>query len=155
MVRHPHTPQYGVNAQYVLNLINPISQDGGKQGEVFASTGFYIPGSTQVHYLDDDSVGNIRLYYLNSNLDKVFVNRTQGTINYELGLILVRGLNIVSLEDAFFEWQVKPESYDIVSALNQIVQIDPTLLSVTAIADNTANGDLGAGYNYQFNSIRS
>jgi hypothetical protein len=155
MVRHPHTPQYGVNAQYVLNLINPISQDGGKQGEVFASTGFYIPGSTQVHYLDDDSVGNIRLYYLNSNLDKVFVNRTQGTIDYEKGLILCRGLNIVSLEGAFFEWQVKPESYDIVSALNQIVQIDPTLLGVTAIADNTANGDLGAGYNYQFNSIRS
>jgi hypothetical protein len=61
MVRHPHTPQYGINAQYVLNLINPISQDGGKQGEVFASTGFYVPGSTQVHYLDDDSVGNIRL----------------------------------------------------------------------------------------------
>jgi hypothetical protein len=155
MVRHPHTPQYGVNAQYVLNLINPISQDGGKQGEVFASTGFYIPGSTLIHYLDDDAAGNIRLYYLNSNLDKVFVNRTQGSIDYEKGLVLVRGLNIVSLDGAFFEWQVKPESYDIVSALNQIVQIDPTLLSVTAIADNTANGDLGAGYNYQFNSIRS
>jgi hypothetical protein len=155
MVRHPHSPQYGINAQYVLNLINPISQDGGKQGEVFASTGFYIPGSTLIHYLDDDAVGNIRLYYLNSNLDKVFVNRTQGTIDYEKGLVEVNGLNIVSLDGAFFEWQVKPESYDIVSALNQIVQIDPTILSVTAIADNTANGDLGAGYNYQFNSIRS
>ena len=155
MVRHPHTPQYGVNAQYVLNLINPISQDGGKQGEVFASTGFYVPGSTKVHYLDDDAVGNIRLYYLNSNLDKVFVNRTQGTIDYANGLVQVNGLNISSLDGAYFEWQVKPESYDIVSALNQIVQIDPTLLSVTAIADNTANGDLGAGYNYQFNSIRS
>ena len=155
MVRHPHSPQYGVNAQYVLNLINPISQDGGKQGEVFASTGFYIPGSTKVHYLDDDAAGNIRLYYLNSNLDKVFVNRTQGTIDYEKGLVQVNGLNITSLDGAYFEWQVKPESYDIVSALNQIVQIDPTILSVTAIADNTANGDLGAGYNYQFNSIRS
>ena len=155
MVRHPHLPQYGVNAQYVLNLINPISQDGGKQGEVFASTGIYIPGSTRVHYLDDDAAGNIRLYYLNSNLDKVVVNSTQGTIDYANGLVKVNGLNIVSLDGAFFEWQVKPESYDIVSALNQIVQIDPTLLSVTAIADNTANGDLGAGYNYQFNSIRS
>ena len=155
MVRHPHSPQYGVNAQYVLNLINPISQDGGKQGEMFASTGFYIPGSTKVHYLDDDAAGNIRLYYLNSNLDKVFVNRTQGTIDYEKGLVQVNGLNITSLDGAYFEWQVKPESYDIVSALNQIVQIDPTILSVTAIADNTANGDLGAGYNYQFNSIRS
>jgi len=155
MVRHPHSPQYGVNAQYVLNLINPISQDGGKQGEVFSSTGFYIPGSTKVHYLDDDAVGNIRLYYLNSNLDKVFVNRTQGTIDYENGLVQVNGLNITSLDGAYFEWQVKPESYDIVSALNQIVQIDPTILNITAIADNTANGDLGAGYNYQFNSIRS
>jgi hypothetical protein len=155
MVRHPHLPQYGVNAQYVLNLINPISQDGGKQGEVFASTGFYIPNSTRVHYLDDDAAGNIRLYYLNSNLDKVVVNGTQGTIDYANGLVKVNGLNIESLDGAFFEWQVKPESYDIVSALNQIVQIDPTLLGVTAIADNTANGDLGAGYNYQFNSIRS
>jgi hypothetical protein len=155
MVRHPHNPQYGVNAQYVLNLINPISQDGGKQGEVFSSTGFYIPGSVQIHYLDDDAKGNIRLYYLNTNLDKVIVNATQGTINYDKGLIQVNGLNISSLDGPIFEWQVKPESYDIVSALQQIVQIDPTLLSVTAIADNTANGDLGAGYNYQFNSIRS
>ena len=155
MVRHPHIPQYGINAQYVLNLINPISQDGGKQGEVFASTGFYVPNSTRIHYLDDDAIGNIRLYYLNSNLDKVVVNATQGTIDYEKGLVVVSGLNIVSLDGPYFEWQVKPESYDIVSALNQIVQIDPTLLNVTAIADNTVNGDLGAGYNYQFNSIRS
>jgi hypothetical protein len=155
MVRHPHIPQYGINAQYVLNLINPISQDGGRQGEVFASTGFYIPNSIRIHYLDDDALGNIRLYYFNSNLDKVIVNSRQGTINYEKGLVKVSGLNIVSLDGPYFEWQVKPESYDIVSALNQIVQIDPTLLSITAIADNTVNGDLGAGYNYQFNSIRS
>jgi hypothetical protein len=155
MVRHPHNPQYGINAQYVLNLINPISQDGGKQGAVFQSTGFYIPNSTEIHYLDDDAKGKIRLFYLNTNLDKVIVNGSQGSIDYENGLVLVSGLNIVSLDGPIFEWQVKPESYDIVSALNQIVQIDPTLLSVSAIADNTANGDLGAGYNYQFNSIRS
>lgn len=155
MVRHPHNPQYGINAQYVLNLINPISQDGGKQGAVFQSTGFYIPNSTEIHYLDDDAKGKIRLFYLNTNLDKVIVNGSQGSIDYEKGLVLVSGLNIVSLDGPIFEWQVKPESYDIVSALNQIVQIDPTLLSVSAIADNTANGDLGAGYNYQFNSIRS
>jgi hypothetical protein len=155
MVRHPISPQYGTNAQYKLNLINPISQDGGGQGEVFASTGFFIETSTQVHYLDDDAEGNIRLYYLNSNQDKVFVNRTQGTVNYGLGLVQINGLNISTLDGPFFEIQVKPESYDIVSALNQIVQIDPTLLSVTAIADNTANGDTGAGFNYKFNSIRS
>jgi hypothetical protein len=152
MIHHPIAAQFGTNAQYKLNLINPISQDGG---EVFSSTGFFIPTSTQLHFLDDDGVGNIRLYFFNTNRDKVFVNTTQGTINYTLGLIEINGLNISSLDGSFFEIQIKPESYDIVSALNRIVQIDPTLLSVTAIADNTVNGDTGAGFNYTFNSIRS
>jgi len=155
MIRHPHEVTYNIATQYVLDLINPISQDGGKQGEVFASTGFYIPNSNELHFLDDDANGNIRLYYTNTNFEKVIVTPDIGTINYETGNITVRSLTIRAIDGAFFEWQVKPESYDVVSALNQIVQIDPTLLTVEAIADNTINGDLQAGYNYQFNSIRS
>ena len=155
MIRHPHEVTYNIATQYVLDLINPISQDGGKQGEVFASTGFYIPNSTELHFLDDDANGNIRLYYLNTNFEKVIVTPDIGTINYDTGSIVVRSLTIRAIDGAFFEWQVKPESYDVVSALNQIVQIDPTLLTVEAIADNTINGDMQAGYNYQFNSIRS
>jgi hypothetical protein len=155
MIRHPHEVKYNIATQYLLDLINPISQDGGKQGEVFASTGFYIPNSNELHFLDDDANGNIRLYYTNTNFEKVIVTPDIGTINYETGSIVVRSLTIRAIDGAFFEWQVKPESYDVVSALNQIVQIDPTLLNVEAIADNTINGDLQAGYNYQFNSIRS
>jgi len=136
-------------------MINPISQDGGKQGDVFASTGFYIPNSTDVHYLDDDAKGNVRLYRIGPNYDKVIVDPEIGTIDYEAGEVVVSGLTITKLDGAIFEMQVKPESYDVVSALNQIVQIDPTLLRVEAIADNTINGDTQAGYNYQFESIRS
>lgn len=155
MIRHPHAVTYNIPTQYVLDLINPISQDGGKQGEVFGTTGFYIPNSNEVHYLDDDANGNIRLYYTNTNFEKVIVTPDIGTINYETGSVVVRSLAIRALDGPFFEWQVKPESYDVVSALNQIVQIDPTYLTVNAIADETINGDLQAGYNYQFNSIRS
>ena len=155
MIRHPHEVQYNISSQYLLDLINPISQDGGKQGEVFTSTGFYIANSEELHFLDDDANGNIRLYYLNTNFEKVIVNSSIGTINYNKGSIIVRNLTIRAIDGAVFEWQVKPESYDVVSALNQIVQIDPTLLTVEAIADNTINGDMQAGYNYQFNSIRS
>ena len=155
MIRHPHEVTYNIATQYVLDLINPISQDGGKQGEVFASTGFYIPNSTELHFLDDDANGNIRLYYLNTNFEKVIVTPDIGTINYDTGSVVVRSLTIRAIDGAFFEWQVKPESYDVVSALNQIVQIDPTLLTIEAIADDTINGDMQAGYNYQFNSIRS
>jgi hypothetical protein len=155
MVRRQFAPVFNISSEYKLNLINPISQDGGKQGDVFSSTGFFIPNSTLVHYLDDDANGNVRLYYIGSNFDKVIVNPSIGTIDYVGGRVVVRGLTITALDDVIFEMQVKPESYDVVSALNQIVQIDPTLLEVEAIADQTINGDLRAGYNYEFQSIRS
>lgn len=155
MVRRQFAPVYNISSEYKLNLINPISQDGGKQGDVFSSTGFFIPNSTKVHYLDDDGKGNVRLYYVGPNFDKVIVNPSIGTIEYEVGRVVVRNLTITALADVIFEMQVKPESYDVISALNQIVQIDPTLLTVEAIADQTINGDLRAGYNYEFQSIRS
>jgi hypothetical protein len=155
MVRRQFAPVFNISSEYKLNLINPISQDGGKQGDVFSSTGFFIPNSTLVHYLDDDANGNVRLYYIGSNFDKVIANPSIGTIDYVGGRVVVRGLTITALDDVIFEMQVKPESYDVVSALNQIVQIDPTLLQVEAIADQTINGDLRAGFNYDFQSIRS
>jgi hypothetical protein len=155
MVRRQFAPSYNISTEYKLNMINPISQDGGKQGDVFSSTGFFIPNRTEVHFLDDDSFGNVRLYYIGSNFDKVIVNPTIGTIDYEAGTVVVRNLTITALDGPIFEMQVKPESYDVVSALNQIVQISPELLIVNAIADNTINGDLQAGFNYDFQSIRS
>lgn len=155
MIHHPHSPEYGTSKKYVLDLINPISQNSAPGVPVFESTGIYIPNSTLVHYLDDDGDGNIRLYYINTNFEKVIVNPTQGFIDYTLGRVEVWDLHIVDIASYNFDWEIKPESYDVVSALNQIVRIDPTLLTVTAIADNTVNGDTGAGYNYKFNSIRT
>lgn len=155
MVRRQFAPAYNISAQYRLTLINPISQDGGKQGKVFGSTGFYIPNSTKIHYLDDDSVGNVRLYYIDEQQEAVIVNKAIGTIDYEAGVVTVRNLTIVKLDGPIFEMQVKPESYDVVCALNQIVQVDRSLIDIKAIADKTSSGDLQAGYNYDFESIRS
>ena len=105
--------------------------------------------------MDDDSNGNIRLYYLDESFNKVIVQPAIGQINYELGEVVVRNLTITALDGPVYDWVVRPESYDVVSALNQIVQIDSTTLKVSAIADGTISGDTGAGYNYKFKSIRS
>jgi hypothetical protein len=162
LVHHPHSPVYGVSKEYVLNLINPIDNDSKEA--VFYTTGFYVPAgydingklkTSPIHYMEDDGLGNVRLYYLDNNFNKVVVNDKIGTINYSLGQVIVRNLIITALDGPVFDWIVRPASYDVTSALYQIVQIDPTVLEVTAIPDNTVNGDMQAGYNYQFNSIRS
>jgi hypothetical protein len=148
-------PKFNINAQYDINIINPISQAGNKLGDVFKTTGFYLPTSTNIHYLDDDAAGNIRLYYLDNNFEKVIVNPTIGTINYSAGTLNIKNLNIAALADSLLEFTFTPDSYDVVSALNQIALIARENLIVNVVADKTASGDLEAGFNYKFTSIRS
>ena len=154
-ISHPHEVKYNISAQYVVNLVNPISKEINRTTPSFYSSGFYIPSSSLLHYLEDDGAGNVALYYLDSNLNKIYVNKTIGTIDYSKGQIIVKTLNITAIDGAEFQWLIKPESYDVTSALNQLVEIDPNYLSVNIIADNSSNGDTQAGYNYTFNSIRS
>jgi hypothetical protein len=145
--------KFNISAEYKINLINPISQIGNKSGDVISTNGFFIPTSTRVHYLDDDGEGNIRLYYRDTSFNKVIVNPTIGTVDYAAGYIVISNLNIYALQSSDFLLTVKPSSYDVVSALNQIVQVSRENLIVNIVADKTASGDLEAGYNYTFSSI--
>ena len=154
LLRRKLTPRYNVSAQYLLNMINPIYYSGVAE-ESFKSTGFYIAGSDQVHYLDDDGVRYVRLYRLGTNATKIVVNDRIGTIDYTKGIVDIKNLNITALADVDFELSIAPQSYDVVSALTQVAEVALDHMKITAIADKTASGDLRGGYNYQFTSSRS
>jgi len=154
LVRREFTPRYNLSSEYKLNMINPIYRSAIPDESVL-STGFYIPNSANVHYIDDDGVGNLRLFYFDANQNKTIVDSTIGSVNYEKGTLEIRNLIITSLADATFELVLKPESYDVVTAYNQIVQIARDYLTVNVINDTTAAGSNQAGKNYIFTSIRS
>jgi len=135
-------------------MINPIYRST-IPAESVLSTGFYIPDSANVHYIDDDGAGNLRLFYFDANQNKFIVNPRIGEVNYERGTLIVRNLVITSLASSKFELVLKPESYDVVTAYNQIVQVDRQYLSVNVINDATAAGSNQAGKNYIFTSIRT
>jgi hypothetical protein len=154
LLRRKLSPRYNVSAQYILNMINPILSTGLPENS-FSSTGFYISGSDQIHYLDDDGVAYVRLWRYGDNGIKIIEDNQIGTIDYNRGYIDIRNLNIVALADVDLEISIRPLSNDVVSALTQIAEIATDHLYVTAIADKTASGDLRGGYNYQFTSSRS
>lgn len=154
LLRRKLTPRYNVSAQYLLNMINPIYYSGVAE-ESFQSTGFYIAGSDQVHYLDDDGIRYVRLFRLGTNATKIIVNDQIGTIDYTKGIVDIKNLHITALADVDFELSIAPQSNDVVSALTQVAEIATDHLKITAIADKTASGDLRGGYNYQFTSSRS
>jgi hypothetical protein len=142
-------PQYNTSAEYIINLINPIRETGTPDNAVLSS-GFYIPGSTNVYHLDDDGQGNIRLFYYGPDGSKVVANSSIGTVKYTTGYIDIKNLTIASLYDSSLYFTIKPLSNDVVSALSQYVQIDMANLVVNVIPDPTASGLLGGGNNYTF-----
>ena len=154
LLRRALIVRYNTSAQYLLNLINPI-WNSGQPEESFKSTGFYIAGSDQIHYLDDDGVQYVRLFRYGTNGIKIIVNPTIGNIDYTNGVVDIKNLNITALADVDLELSIRPLSNDVVSALTQIAHIAPEHLKVTAIPDPTASGDLRGGYNYTFTSSRS
>jgi len=145
--------KYNISAQYVINMINPLYSSGQADGSIY-SNGFYVKGSTDINYLDDDGLGSIRLYTLDSNYQKNIVNPSIGTVNYDTGYIQISNLYITSLVGTYFEISMKPKSNDVVSALHQIAQVDLDNLTVNVVADKSASGDLSAGFNYQFSDLR-
>ena len=160
LMRRKVAPRYNVSAEYTLNLINPIFTAGVPE-DAITSTGFYIKGSEELHFLQDDGVGNMQLYYnvasnnANTGSTKFIVNPKIGTVDYANGIMNLKNLNITSLGDIDWEISFKPQSNDVVSAYTQVAQIARDHLTVRAIADKTANGDLRGGKNYTFTSSRN
>jgi hypothetical protein len=159
LLRRKLNPRYNISAEYNINVINPIYSSGMSE-ESITSTGFYINGSEFIHYLSDDGVGNMVLYYRSvgtttQESQKIIVDSTIGTVDYAAGKINIKNLNITGLADIDFEISIKPSSNDVISAYTQIAEIAVDHLYVTAIPDKTANGDLRAGKNYTFTTSRS
>jgi len=156
--------KYNATANYLINLANPI-YDSGVPEESIISSGFYIPNSTNIMYLEDlpdvsavggkaTGFGSLRMfYYFNDN--KVYTSDIIGTVDYINGIITINGLNITGIDGTAFEFIIKPQSNDVVAIRNQLIKIPAETLNVQIILDRVASGDAAGNTNYIFTSSRN
>lgn len=144
-LRKSLTPFYNVNANYNINIGNPIIP------ETVTTTGFYISGDSNIYYFKDDGNGNIQTYYLDNGIKKNI--KVSGTINYSTGLITLNNINVIRLADSFFYITCVPNTPDIVSSANKIVQLDVNRLKVNVVSDETTKGRIYSGNKYHFSNI--
>ena len=154
LLRRRVAPRYNVSAEYNLNLINPFYTEGVPE-DIIISTGIFVYGSNEIHYLRDDGIGNMQLFTKGSSGTTVVVDPSIGTVNYAAGVINIKNLHITAIADIDFEISIKPKSNDVVSAFTQIAQIARDHLIINVISDKSANGDLRGGKNYIFTTSRS
>ena len=140
-------------------IFNPHSGHNANAGGVIETSGFKIDGdATNVFFLDDDGAGNIRRYRLEGQT-RVYVNNTQGSIDYESGQVTISSINIASIENirgsssTVIEVTTTPNSNDIVPVRGQVIEIDTANSSFTVEEDTFEGGSADAGIGYTTASV--
>ena len=152
-MRKNFTPTIGSSTKYDMYFRNSVYNPHSGHLSILSSTGFKVSGSDFEMFLDDDSNGNIRGYYLVSGV-KTYANNTQGTINYETGQVTLNSLNVASISNIrgstsnVIEITVQPNSNDIVPVRNQVVEIDVANSNITVEEDTFVGGSSEAGVGY-------
>ena len=101
-------------------------------GGILTSTLFTVTGETNQSGFDEDGNGNLRRYHWVDN-QKLYVDNTAGTINYDTG--------VVNISSAIFPqtgvyFTVIPDGFDMVSQNNIILRIATDSSLVEAIEQN-------------------
>ena len=134
-------PVYSKDVTYTVDIANSIYNSGVPEDSVM-STGFYCLGVSSPVYIADTPItgtdtGTLRMFYYNGSA-RTYV-RNVGTVTYSKGLITFNGVVITGLADPKFKFIIKPQSNDVISTRNDIVNIDPLLLTVKAVADRVTS----------------
>jgi hypothetical protein len=156
------TPNLNVDSEYVVDFNNeihyplqamisyprPLSHPGGV--EVVTSSGFTVAGNSNTMYFEDSGNGYLRMFYFTGGTTKTYVDNNIGTVDYLTGRVIISGIRITgtSNTDGTISITAKPESNDVVSVRNQLLEIDLTALDVTGVNDTITSGGSSAGTNY-------
>jgi len=156
-VRKDFTPTLNSSTKYDIYFRNAIYNPHSGHESVLTSTGFKISGNNNEMFLDDDGMGNVRLYYLVSGI-KTVQNATQGTIDYATGQITLNSLDVASISNirgsasSVVEITVSPSSNDVVPVRDQILEIDIENSIVNVSEDTFVGGYSEAGVGYTTSS---
>jgi hypothetical protein len=157
-IRKTFTPILESSTRYDIYFrnpaYNPVAGYNALNGGILESSGFKIYGdSTNVYFLDDDGLGNVRRYRLIGSV-KIYNATPQGTINYLTGQITLNSLNVSDVEDirgelsTAIELTIKPNSNDIVPVRDQIINIDISNSTIIVDPDTFLGGSADAGIGY-------
>lgn len=141
-----------VYTQYELCFGNAFNVNPG--GYNIKSTGFSVSGITGTVYFSDvptsSTQGRLFIFKLLPNNTVFVVKRNAGTIDYSTGEILIDTISISTTEkpENIIEFEVSPESNDVIGKQDLYVQYDVQNSTTTMILDTISSGASISGSSY-------
>ncbi len=118
----------------VTSLVNLKFHNAIEKNSIL-STSFTFNNFTA--FLDDDGLGNLRVFRYNSDKQKVAINATIGTINYTTGELNINSFLVSAFDGIEVKVNAKPVAKDITPVREQIIIIS------TSDAVITTQGEVG------------
>ena len=125
------TPNQNVTTSYSIAFNNGITNPHAGHSGAVASTSFTF--QNQTCFLDDDGNGVLRIYYLDSQNQRTYLNTSAGTVDYSSGLCVIKSVIITSSDT--IEVSVKPAINDISPTRNMLLLISKA--SIDVVNDST------------------
>lgn len=87
-------------------------------------------------FLDDDGLGNVRIYRFNESKEKVFISVTAGAVNYTTGTVELENFAPSSFVGTEIKVDAIPEKLDVTPLLEQIILIESNDVIVNAVGES-------------------
>jgi hypothetical protein len=97
--------------------------------------------STQFTYLnftcliDDDELGNVRIFRYNANRERVIVVSAAGTVNYDTGLVTIENFQPSAYAGIEMKVRATPEKLDIIPVREQILIMTSNDATITIVGE--------------------
>ena len=127
---------------YKICYGNRINQQSSTDPAIMSS-GFKILGDDiNTYYLNDDGAGTLRLYYVKGTGEFEYIDGLWGSIDYDMGEIVINDLIIQSTDVANNTLQIKavPKSNDLVSLRETYITLGIDNSVITVVEDTISSG---------------
>jgi len=111
-----------------INFNNPL------RTSTLASTQFTFQGF--LSYLDDDGLGNVRIYRFDDNRQKVTIQANVGTIDYTAGTIEIENFNPTAYAGNEVKVNCTPDRLDIIPVREQILIMNASDAIITLVGES-------------------
>ena len=136
------TVDLNTRVNYKICYGNRINQQTSTSPSV-ATSGFKIVGDdVNTYYLNDDGSGTLRLYYVKGTGEFEYIDGLWGTVDYDMGEIVINDLIIQSTVVANNVLQISatPKSNDLVSLRETYITMGIDNSVITVVEDTISSG---------------
>lgn len=118
------------------------------------TTGFQLAGDlNNTYYLEDDGLGSLKLFFIKENGEREYVDGLWGTVDYNLGEIVINDLIITSTPYTINQIRINavPQSNDLISLRETYltIGIDNTVVSIVEDVISSGSNISGTGVNLE------